>query len=248
MAFDFNGTTDRADWANPYSIPSNNNEAISTACWWYPDSVAADQYLWCVHQSGDTAVAFLANNLGGGDLQIYRETRRRNTSGAGFVTGSWQHVCCTLTATNAGTGIRVFRNGVETSYGTAVNDNTVPAGAGSWSVGGRIFDDTRNLNGRLAGFGYWNRVLDNFEIPALALGYHPLCFPRGLKWAPDLIRAQRDYVSGQTGTLDGTAVIEHPSVIFPKSTIIVGKTTAVPTVSLIYRAPFTSSFGAIIGR
>ena len=84
-----------------------------------------------------------------------------------------------------------------------------------WSVGGRNYDDARNFGGYLAEVGMWSRVLSADERAALAAGYSPLFFPIGLRHYAPLIRDPVDRVTGAAGTLDGTAVVDHPRIIYP---------------------------------
>lgn len=245
MAFDFNGTTDRADWANPWAIPANN-PAWSISFWAWLDVLPTTDYFWCAHQSGDAAVAKIVIADTSTNLQVYCEVRRRNFN-ITFATGQWDHYLITDSGGTSANNITAYLNGTALTPGTGTNDATTPAASGSWSAGGRIFDDLRNFDGRLANFGVWDRVLGAGEIAMLADGFSPMFCRRGLRWAPEIVRAQRDPISGQTGTLDGTAVIEHPRTIFPSGPINMGVPAAVPA-SLLYPAPFSPAFGALIGR
>jgi len=220
MGRDFGGSTDRIDYANVLS-PGGNPQTWSFLV--YPDSIAANQYLLIVHHTGDTATAFLIHTHSSGSGRV--GVIVQNDGGSNMVvatdndtiaTGVWQHVLIHTDGSNTATNLHVFVDGVEASYNTQSDgDGTIRAGDGSWSIGGRIWDDTRNFDGRLANLGMWNRELTAGEIAALAAGYAPATIPRGLKWAPDLVRHQRDHISGKTGTLDGTTVVAHPRTIWP---------------------------------
>lgn len=71
------------------------------------------------------------------------------------------------------TGIHIYKNGTEVSYSNGINGATETTHSGSWSLGGRIYDDTRMFNGKLCQVGVWDRVITAGEIANLAAGYSP---------------------------------------------------------------------------
>ena len=217
MARDFDGSTDRIDYA---SIQDVANQAQTFAAWVYPDADNVSQYVFHVGPSGDGT---FAHPFWFADTGLMRFTHTtddidifRSSSGAVFSTGSWQHFVWTWDGGLTITNIHMYVNGSEVAYAGGVNGtgNQIAA-TGTWSLGARVSDDLRNINGRIAAPGWWNRVLGLGEITGLVKGYSPLFYLNGLQFAPDLIRNQRDEISGQAGTLDGTTVIAHPSIIFP---------------------------------
>lgn len=232
MARDFNGSTDRID----YSSPRDAREAHTVACWFKMDAApSVAGYLLTVHSSGDAGLRVIFNigsgvdaltdnvvwQVAGWTSNIYRTSDHRMS------TGVWTHLCATYDGGTESTGIGLFINGAEDAYRTTGPSGSGPAAAdGSWSLMGRIYDDNRNLDGQMANFGYWNRVLSLAEIQMLADGFAPRCIPRGLKFAPDLVREIRDPVSGRTGTADGTSVVAHPRTVWPVSGRMVARVTA----------------------
>lgn len=83
-------------------------------------------------------------------------------------------------------------------------------------MGGRIPNDTLNFNGRLAEIGVWDRILAADERAALAAKFSPLFFRRGLRFYTKLHTPSIDVVAGRTPTFDGTTVIKHPPIIYPR--------------------------------
>ncbi len=224
MARDFDGSTDRIDYANVWN-PAGQNQTISM--WIYFDVNNVTSYLLMQHQVGDAAIGGILLYLNGADTagQISFSGRHateniyRESAAAVFTTGSWIHLLVTWDGGLDFTGIHIYKNGTEVSYATEVNGvGATVAGGGTHSIGGRIYDDTRNFDGRVASPGWWNRALGTGEIAQLADAYEPQCIPNGLIFAPDLIRHQRDSVSGKAGTLDGTTVVAHPRIIEEGST------------------------------
>ena len=112
-------------------------------------------------------------------------------------------------------GLHIYVDGSEASYSASQDGTATPNTAGlEWFVGSSWTADL-GIDGRLAELGWWNRVLDAGEIASLAAGFSPRCMPRGLKWAPDMVRPVTDPVTGQVGTLSGTSVLAHPAVFRP---------------------------------
>lgn len=213
MALDFNGTTDRVDWAN---IANLAGSAMSISMWVNPDAVTAVSYLECFHDAGDTGfgIIFWVS------AQTIRLTRNAGTDmllySNNFLTASaWQNLVVThdgviTTAASA----HIYRNNSEVTYATTTN-GVAPetAHTGSWSTGGRIFDDTRCFNGKIAEVGIWNRVLDAGEITALSLGYSPLMFRSGLLKYTDLITT-KNIMGAAASVVDGTTAFDHPRMLY----------------------------------
>lgn len=219
MARSFNGSTDRIDYSNIQSVGVAQTIAFSVI----PGSISQFQYYFCVHTSGDSGIGMLiwvSNDGSNGNVTFQHVTSsiniRRITSTLLSVSTPYR-ILCTWDGGFTASNIHIFIDGSEASYALSINGTgTLADTAGSWSIGGRIYDDNRNFNGVFSNFGWWNRVLDQGEIDADSAGRSPLTNRRGLKFAPPLIRHQRDPVSGQVGTLDGTTVANHPRTIFPR--------------------------------
>src|SRR3990167_8038264 len=191
MARDFNGSTDRIDWASIYTPGAN---PITVAAWVYFDTVtpATPQYIWHVGTNTNTP-SFAMMTGTSGDIRVFvscaTTSQVRPSANSTLSISVWTHLLFTWdgTLTDA-TTIHIYKNGAEVSYATSTNGvGAMLSTAGSWSIGGRISDDTRNLNGRIAEIATWNRVLVAGEIASLANAYSPLFIPSGLKYYADLI-------------------------------------------------------------
>lgn len=217
MARDFDGSTDRIDYAN---ILNWSEQAQTISMWVYPDVLDGARALIYDHAAENTdsgGVNMRVINPGAIIFyQVYGAAwTNRQSNDYVLSINSWQHVLATWTG-NGGSNIHIYVDGSEVAYRSdSDGSGGIVAGTGSHSIGGRIYDDSKGFNGRFGAVGRWNRVLSAGEIGALAAGYSPLFFMNELKFAPDLIRGANDLISGKVGSLDGTTVIAHPRIIRP---------------------------------
>ncbi len=238
MAREFDGSTDRIDYGN---VLDWSGQAQTFALWVYHDTDTRFQYFNTDHVSGDASREGITYGMDdndhlvaigrfdGGDLT-------RTSSAATFPDNVWQHVLITWDGSITAANVHTYVDGSETGYATTTNGSGNPvASDGSLSLGGRIFDDAVNFNGRMAAVGRWNRVLDSGEIAILATVYSPLFIPKGLIFAPDLIRGINEPISGKTGILDGTSVIAHPRIIHPYNRPNIYKTAAAVAAGQAFR-------------
>ena len=223
MARDFNGATDRIDFA---SVATLTASPVTISVWFNADVLGAGflQYIFnaSIATNSGGIILGLANEATGqfsllraGATALYRY------SAAGlFAVGTWYHILATHDGTfNDATTIHLYRNGIETAY--AINQNGVneTAPSGLWSLAGRAIDDIRNYNGRIAEVGAWNRVLSTGEIELLADGYSPLFVPSGLLFYPDLIAGTGQRMGATATVIDGTTVAVHPRIFYPAAPI-----------------------------
>jgi hypothetical protein len=220
MARNFNGAFDRIDYS---SVFDPKGDDITMAAWVYNETLAWTEYWICIQNTGDTNFGLVAAN----DLGAIQCIRNWSTSyasferdGAGGIsTGTWEHMCLTTNAAGQGTsGMEVYVNGSTPATPASQNGSgTEDAHGGSWSLGGRIYDDTKCFTGDLAEVGVWDRILDAGEIAALAKGYAPSFFLRGLRYYVPLLGSNGvDRMEGKTPTYDGTSVTDHPpQIIYP---------------------------------
>lgn len=224
MARDFNGTTDRIDYAaSPYN-PKGQNFTFS--CWVNADTLAQGHvvYLLTLNNAADTAftAGFLLTNAGAGQYnQLYffhdgtTDVERVGADLSFTPASAWHHCLMTWDGSTTAANIHIYFNGTEISYATTTNGASLIDATGRWSLGGRSQDDTRNFDGKMADCAAWNRILSAGEIATLAAKYAASNIPRGLVFYAPLVREERDVVSGKTATLDGTAVTDHPRLIRP---------------------------------
>ena len=91
-------------------------------------------------------------------------------------------------------------------------------------IGCREQDTNRTWNGRLTGFGLWNRILTTGELEALGKRYAPSFFPDGLVGYWDLrgrTSPERNRVTGNTATVSGAVYVDHPRMRYPVAPYIV---------------------------
>lgn len=241
MARDFDGSTDRIDFAN---IWNSAGQAQTISFWTYPGSVATNQYFWTSLGDGQVTGA-VGTFPGTGAVSFFVSTDNTNLSrrsdAAQIATGSQQHILLTWDGSLTAANVHIYVGGTEVSGYQTTTDGVgnFDAADGEHSIGGRIADDLRNYDGRLAGFGWWNRVLGAGEIVSLAKGYSPRFIPNGLQAAPDLLRSLIDPISGKVGTADGTTVIAHPRIIYPSKIwvphIVVAVGVTVPIMTYHYK-------------
>jgi hypothetical protein len=118
-------------------------------------------------------------------------------------------------------GINLYIDGVQLTSpnGSQNGTGTEAVPSGSWSLGGRINDNLRNLPGMQAETGFWDRVITPAEISNLALGYAPdLAAPSGLRF---YFKGNTDSLiasPGGEGTPDGTTHVtgagNGPAIIY----------------------------------
>lgn len=223
MARDFNGSTDRIDWANVFTT---SGQALTLSMWaWFDDATAANvAYLWVSSPSGGGAGTILyQSTTGNGYLTWFRlgSTAVVHESAADVVTtGVWTHVLATSDGSLLAAEHKIYVNGTEVTYSASQNGATETTANSTWSLGGRLLDNARNFDGRLAEVGVWNRVLSAGEIALLADAYAPIAIPSGLRfWAP-LIGSTTEHnrLGAAASTMDGTTIIAHPRVIYPSRT------------------------------
>jgi concanavalin A-like lectin/glucanase superfamily protein len=218
MARIFNGTTDRIDFANVFST---TGRALTISMWINLDilAAAASQYLFNNSPSGGGAGTVLFNTTAAsGALSFFRNydvTALSRVSQAGVLqTGRWTHVALTDLGSGVAASVRIFVNGqVLTSYSETIDGSgTETSNASFWSLGGRQADDIRNMDGRMAEVGVWDRRLTLDEIKDLGRGDAPLFFPSGLRfYAPlDGRTPERNLVGAIATTMDGTSVQSFP--------------------------------------
>ena len=152
--FLFNGSTDRIDWA---SVTDLTGHALTIFAWMYSDGWAGNSdYILTIHDSGDTAygIIFFINETNGLASYVQGATDLIRTSyhgSANHHTGAWHPVLMTWTgAIGTATDVKLYVDGGECAYVTTTNGATETNHTGSWSIGGRIYDDACNFDGKLA--------------------------------------------------------------------------------------------------
>jgi hypothetical protein len=128
----------------------------------------------------------------------------------------WGHICVTYDSTNVANDPIVYLNGTPVS----IVETITPVGAFDAvgtdlrMLGNRPTQD-RAVNGMLAEFGHWNRVLTPGEVAGLAKGYSPDYYaPTGLFDYVPMLRTA--WSSRGLTTVTGALVQPHPRTIYPR--------------------------------
>jgi len=231
MARDFNHvTSDRIDWA---SVANLTGSPLTISAWIYVDiDTTQTRYFFEIHQSGDTAIGmhFYISQVSSRQALYYQRGTGATSVFRGVYTdsiaGAWHHVLMTHDATlNDYTTIHLYLDGTEkTELASGQNGSSVPDPTGSWSLGGRIFDNTRNFDGKIAFVGVWNAVVNAATIAGLAAKNSPDFYPTNLLFYAINGTDYTNHVTGANGTLDGTTVYADPPQNWPwnKKTTRVG--------------------------
>lgn len=217
----FNGTSDRIDWTN---IANLKESPITISAWINAlDASTTSDYILHIHPEGNTNFGIVfyiySTNLIGliRNGTVPYTWRTANFSWA----NAWHNVLVTHDGSYDFTKIHIYMDGIEeTSYANEQNGSAELVTSGSWSVGGRIYDDLRNFSGSIAQVGCWNRVLTNSEIQLLGSGYAPSFFQDNLlfyfKGNTDSLNNE---TSGIAGTPDGSTFLTGhpygPPIIYP---------------------------------
>lgn len=137
---------------------------------------------------------------------------------------TWHHGCAIFVSS---TDRRIFLDGTNkvtntSDDGTPVSINKTIIGAEERQTGEQGFVSGKIAEVAIYDLSAWpgatdSDKADNFEkiIPSLGAGYSPLFFPLGLVSYWKLIRGLNDRVGGYNMTATGTAVDDHPRVIYP---------------------------------
>jgi hypothetical protein len=222
-ARDFNGTTDRIDWE---SVFDTTGSALTVSVWVNLDAYAGTgvtNYILATHRSGDAAFGTVLAYDPSGRFQFFRNgtTLLEKVANSAIGKSAWVHLLVTHTGVmTSHTSVHLYRNGAEETYYSSINGAGEYAASGKWSLGGRVYDDARNVNGKIAQVGVWNRVLNSTEIANLAAGYAPSVIDSGLQfYFKGNTSALDNEIGGADGTADGTTQLTGagtgPAIYYP---------------------------------
>lgn len=215
----FNGTTDRIDWN---SILNPAGQAFTFAANVYLASNPVNGYFLCVHDAGNTAPGLVINDVSTGILDFLRKGAGGNylwfhNVNALTVEG-WHHVIVTSDGGLLSGSVTMRIDGASVAVTFTNGSGAETAHTGKWSVGGRIYDNTRNLPGRVAQVRWFDRVLTESEQLLEASGV--LSTTIGLRfWHKANTSGLHDEVTDTEGTASGTTQLtgigNGPSVYYP---------------------------------
>ncbi len=218
---DFNGTTDRIDWA---SVDNVKGDALTISFWFNLDAIAHNSYILCLHDSANTQYGILANFNNTSTLNFMRHGTTDyiwGVTGLSSLTGSWRRVVITSDGGLLTGSATIYLDGVSQAITFTNGSGAETEHTGSWSIGGRIYDDARNADGKIAQVGVWNRVLNSTERDNLAAGYAPdLAAASGLQFyfKGNTSSLYNAITGGAEGTADGTTSVtgvgNGPAIIY----------------------------------
>lgn len=213
MALIFNGTSDKllASSAALSGVPG------TIAAWVRPDTTNADRTIAGLSNSGANQQIYRIHMTAAGvpAAQIRNDANEAEvaTGTTTLSTTSFQHVCATFASDGAP---EIFYNGASEATGVAHASgvvftlNQTEIGVLQRNAASLFWD------GDIAEVGFWNAVLDDSEIAALADGYSPMLIrPGSLKVYTSLLRSVVS-VKGPVFTVTGTAAAIHPRVMMPR--------------------------------
>jgi len=233
MARDFDGATDRIDWANIYD-PAG--AAITVSFWVFPDTLGAGNvdflFSHVTAADGDT-IRSVTGPVAAGTLQFARKgttDQFRRTNADAIVTGSWQHVLMHHDGGDTAANIHIFVDGTEQGYAATQNGASQFSSDGTWSVGAKKVSDAQNFDGRIMEFAWWDRELGAGERAMLVAAFSPKFIMRGLRFYVPMVRDNHnDLITGTAGPLEGTTVIAQNRMISPAAPHIITAPAAVVT-------------------
>jgi len=238
VARDFNGNTDRIDYASPFDT---TGQPITISVWLNKGSTTgASEYIFNSASSGGGPglLLYLPTGLGNA-VQFFRNgsgSQLDKTTTNTLSTDLWYN----LIATHDGvmtthSSVHIYIDGAEASYASGTNGSSEITSNSGFEVGGRSVDDIRNLRGRVGELAVWNGVQTPGVIAALADRYAPSFFTDDLKFYSSLVNhpdALYSTGASRTGTLDGTTVFAgHPPIIYP-SRVVRLKSAVAPVAKL----------------
>ena len=223
MARDFDGSTDRLDFASGIDLSALSG--LTMSCWLNPVDLSGSsaQYLSSFHSSGSATTSW--NGVSGSPAitfyAIMSGTDIYRTFTSDYMDGQWQNYIVTWTGSLTASTINMYRNGSSLTQTGAQDGTGTVSSSDSHTIGGRESDDLRNIEGRIAEHGIWDVVLSAGQIAMLADGYSPdMVAPESLISYTPLVRGLEDRITGASGTADGTTVYEHPRIIRPSAQIL----------------------------
>lgn len=226
MARDFDGSNDEINFGD---IPILSDAVdFSLSGWLWANNTSAD-HAFIDNYNGSVGCFIYQDNTDGGTGRTDTFSVDINGSSGGSrlvcasnsaIANQWQHLFVG-SESGSSTGLQAWIDGVEDANSPNSLSSMTDQGKSSdnWFLG-ETQGVSRDRDGKIAEVGMWTRILTDPEIIALSKGFSPLFFPDGLEFYAPLfgrLSPEPDIVGGTTGTLAGTAAIEHPPTIYPSS-------------------------------
>lgn len=231
--------TDTLDNVIFASSASAQSSTLTVSCWAYSESVDNGQGVW---RTGTDNKLYMEIRSSG--INLLRFNYSFTTTAGQWDTpsnslaplmGAWGHVAASYDNSNVANDPSIYVNGSLQS----LSEKQTPVGtanpsASTWNIG----RNGKTLEGMIAEFAVWNRILTTGEIAGLADGYTPLHYPYGLVVYAPLIRDVIDYYNNGAPTVTGALVQAHPPVIHLARRFVSPPTaiasSTVPPLSMYY--------------
>lgn len=213
------------------SVPLTD-EPITMAGWFYSDSIALNQTIMCIGDTGgaDHYWRIIAAGAVGGDPVRAQASGTTVTSTADTTTGysanTWHHAIGTFDTSSITVRIDGGNEGSDSQTpDPSAADDVVAIGAFERS------SIIHYMSGNIAESAMWNAILTAAEAQSLAAGYSPLLIrPQSLVAYWPLIgrtSPEIDIVGGYNMTLVNTpTTAAHPRIIYPGRQIYTPPTVA----------------------
>lgn len=226
MARDFSGTSQYGTFTGPAMAGDT-----TIMCWAKGDSwdVDADDFgvcglfapkgQWGSDAQGDVRLTIIKTGiatLSAVHFQVHTSGGDANSSyqlaGNGVTTGVWHHF---LGEYVEGSVSQLYLDG--TVHGSVTPTGTLTNRSTGGAVGAYPNNETgTEFDGKVAECAVWNRVLSSAEKDALAKGYSPLFFPRGLVFYLPLwgkSSPEPELIGKLEATITGATAVDGPPII-----------------------------------
>ena len=136
-------------------------------------------------------------------------------------TGQWVHIVVTYDYGSTSNVPATWYDGVSQTVDTDLTPSgSVTNDATTLRIGAHT-DASEFMNGRMAEFAIWERIITSAEVAILADGYSPLFIQNGLNtYLPLIGNTENELIEGGTVALTGTSKAVHPRIIYPNKIII----------------------------
>lgn len=165
LAIDLNGTNERVDF-DPIVDLTNTPCTFIILC--VVDATSTIQDLLSIHNSDNTNQSFRCyiSSTGLGIAVLSDAITQYRITGTSVVGANvLYHLAYTYGGSSSYTSLAIYKNGIPCTYTSwASRTGNRIIGSGKWSIGGRYYDNTRNVNGKITACWAWNRLFSQSEI------------------------------------------------------------------------------------
>lgn len=221
MARSFGGTTaDKISVANASPI-NITGTAFSFSLWFKKADIGTRRYLFGKSAAGASPFAYGARIDASNQIVFLIDDGSFAFDNAASSTligaNTWYHVIGVKSGTGAG-AIKLYVNG--STEGASTSNVSLVSNTADLVIGYQNASVTSEIwSGSLAEFAIWNAALDGTDASTLAGGKSAFFVkPSNLAfYAPFLgvDSPERDVINGNNGTLTGTSLATHPTIVYP---------------------------------